>query len=79
MALIYPVGLCCCILRKAGGYWFNEIVLVHEPKYTFLAGRDRDVIMKPSATSMNMRKGEICKMFQVETCLPSHKVQRVVN
>lgn len=35
--------------------------------------------MKPSATSMNMRKGEICKMFQVETCLPSHKVQRVVN
>lgn len=51
VAFVYPVGLCHSVLGNAGGHRFDEIVLVHEPKHTFLAGRDRDVTVKPPASS----------------------------
>lgn len=50
LALVNPVGLRRSILPKAGGHWFDEIVLVHEPEHTFLVGRDKAVTMKPSGS-----------------------------
>lgn len=51
LALVDPVGLCCSILPRAGGHRFDEVVLVHEPKHAFLAGRDKVVTMEPSAST----------------------------
>lgn len=74
VAFVYPVGLCHAVLGSAGGHWFDEIVLVHEPKHAFLAGRDRDVTMKPPAlsthTPKNLGTGEVCKIFQGESRSP---------
>lgn len=72
LALVYPVGLRCSVLLKAGGHRFDEIVLVHEPKHTFLAGRGKVVTVKPSASSTDphRRTGEwerVCKIFREET------------
>lgn len=41
LALVDPVGLCCSLLPGAAGHGLDEIVLVHEPKHTFLAGRHK--------------------------------------
>lgn len=43
LALVYPVGLCCSILPKGAGHWFDEVVLIHEPEHAFqaIAGAER--------------------------------------
>lgn len=74
LALVYPVRLCRSILPKAGGHGFDEIVLVHELKHAFLAGRDKVVTVKPSASSTDSHQRtreweRVCEVFHEETGL----------